>query len=387
MTQGGFQGPCYEKCELLTPASSVKNIADKTMTNWYDQMNAQITAASTKAGPFQIYVQAILNALINRVITEGVGLLKAGTDNDPGGALTEPEYGDLGEADKLPKIVDPEDVMQEQTDANLLIGQLEILDKKLKDIETHTATRIANLKSVLPFPTCTTETAEDDCAEGEVCDTAAWACVEDGKTPITTDTYAAILGDLEDLKKCKDDEIAKWAKDEWDAVDAMKAARLGELLALEGWELAKVDIPATIATTTIFIDEVDVYLEIWGKYGGVMPTINAQTDPNSEFAQAQKRLNDAKADALWAVELILVNFVDLTKYSYDFKGHTKAAEDTTMIVHKQGEAMKIFTGAELITEAQGIQREVNDYRDRCSSLRRLDDIDRRLYDIEINTRP
>ena len=135
--------PCIHKCQTLTPASSVNRMANKASTNFFDQINAQISAATVKAGPFQVYVQAIINALINRVITEGIGLLKA--DNVPS-----PAYGNIGRSADIREITTPEDVILAETDAELTISYLISLKGELQDLLSEQQTNLALLNSLIP---------------------------------------------------------------------------------------------------------------------------------------------------------------------------------------------------------------------------------------------
>ena len=108
-------GPCYKKCISHTPGKQISDSVSKTVNRFWDTINAQIGAATAKAGPLSIYVQAILTALVNRVLTEGYGLLFAKNEGIPG-------YGDLGGGGDMPEIFDPTEIGQDK----IAIGLLEI---------------------------------------------------------------------------------------------------------------------------------------------------------------------------------------------------------------------------------------------------------------------
>jgi len=143
-TVGGFDAPCYKKCRILTPASSVKRLADKAITNYYDQINAQIAGATAKAGPYQVYVQAIINALINRIITEGVGLLKATAESPPA-------YGDIGTSTDIPAILSPEQVLKDKNAVDSLSSQLNLTKQNLEnELLNEQKNNLAVLKLIPP---------------------------------------------------------------------------------------------------------------------------------------------------------------------------------------------------------------------------------------------
>ncbi len=138
-TVGGFQGPCYKKCKILTPASSVNRIANDAIGNFYSQINAQISTID--AGPYSVYVQALASALVNRITTEGYDfLMDAG---EP-----EPTYGDIGASAAIADITSPEQAMQDQTYANSLIGQLDLLEDYTDDFLDEQQTNLAVLQLI-----------------------------------------------------------------------------------------------------------------------------------------------------------------------------------------------------------------------------------------------
>jgi len=122
----GVVRPCSPKCEALTPSTVVNKMANKSVTNFYDQMNSKIGAATAKAGPFQIYVQAIANALINKTMQEGMGFLKSTF-------VDKPEYGDIGASSSIPEIADSQSIIQGRDDSISLSVQLSSTKEHLND--------------------------------------------------------------------------------------------------------------------------------------------------------------------------------------------------------------------------------------------------------------
>lgn len=120
----GVITPCTEKCTIKTPSSVVSEMTKKATTNFYDQINAQIAGATANAGPFQIYVTSIVNALINRVMREGLAIVGIGEV---------PNEGDSGAAASIPRTLIPETVMGYKNSAIELIDQLELLKDNLNN--------------------------------------------------------------------------------------------------------------------------------------------------------------------------------------------------------------------------------------------------------------
>ena len=140
----GVIRPCSPRCETKNPSSVISAMANKSVTNFYDQMNAQISAATANAGPYQVYVQAIVNSLISRVITEGVGLLKG----DP---VPIPLYGDTGASSNIPDIVNPESVLANKDSAIVLNAQLNLNKENLeKGLLTEQITNLGVLELITP---------------------------------------------------------------------------------------------------------------------------------------------------------------------------------------------------------------------------------------------
>jgi len=193
-TVGGFQGPCYKKCKILTPASSVNKMANTAITNFYQQINSGI--ASIDAGPYSVYVQAIASALINKVITEGIGLLKAEDEEGP-------DFGDIGASEDIPEIASPEQAMQDQVDAELLSDQFELLEDYANDFLDEQETNLAVLK-LIPSTYLTTISALDNVITGYCSTTPAyvvWATneknhIQDNIIP----SYNALINQVENTE-------------------------------------------------------------------------------------------------------------------------------------------------------------------------------------------
>jgi len=140
----GVVRPCSPRCETKNPSSVISAMANKSVTNMFDTFNDQISAATANAGPYQVYVQAIVNSLISRVITEGVGLLK-------GGPVPSPSYGDTGASSSIPDIVNPESVFASKDGAIALNAQLNLNKENLEqELLGEQTTNLGVLKLITP---------------------------------------------------------------------------------------------------------------------------------------------------------------------------------------------------------------------------------------------
>jgi hypothetical protein len=143
-TIGGFDAPCKKSCQTLTPPSIISEMANETVTDFQKTIRQQIGAATVKAGPYQVYVQAIVNALINRVMKEGIGLLKGGPQPIPG-------YKNKGASISIPKTISPESVSQNKDDAKTLSAQLKLNKENLKnELLKEQKTNLALMKKIPP---------------------------------------------------------------------------------------------------------------------------------------------------------------------------------------------------------------------------------------------
>lgn len=78
MAGEGFLGERDEFGNIKTPGKIVSELAGKAVTQEIDLLREQIADLTDSLGPFEIYVVAIANALINRVIKEGLGFVGIG---------------------------------------------------------------------------------------------------------------------------------------------------------------------------------------------------------------------------------------------------------------------------------------------------------------------
>jgi len=266
VTVGGFQGPCDYSCAILTPASTVEHTANKTVTNFFDQINAQIAAATAKAGPYAVYIQAIVTALINRVTQEGTGLL------EPIEPFYVPKKGDKGEGDKIPDIISPEQVLQRIDRANILIEELTNLKESLERLLIEQQTNLPLWEDLLRR-------------------------IQD-LLPLVEDVLATCAG-----TPCGD-----WARDQ------RKAIRQNNIPNFEK-QIANLEdaIPETIeaigladtaiASTQEFIDQANNWLEVWERVAG---------DPDDpELEAATIAMEEAKDQAIEDIRAV----VRLTKGS------------------------------------------------------------------------
>ncbi|MBU2598854.1 MAG: Tim10/DDP family zinc finger protein, partial [Actinobacteria bacterium] len=257
-------GPCYKKCISHTPGKQISDSVSKTVNRFWDTINAQIGAASAKAGPYSIYVEAILTALVNRAFKEGYGLLFAQNQSIPG-------EGDCGAACELPKIIDPTEIKQDVAAAKLLKPELSTikvaLDKLLKEQKDNLA---------------------------------VWNLI--------VKKYEDILLILDDMTKdhplgcgetSYDPSYITWAKNKKIEVDDIISTikntnikNLTDIIAKTVLQINNIDniiIPAINA----YIDAVDVWEKAYEDSGGTT---------NDDVEKALKALNDAKNIAILAVQ-------------------------------------------------------------------------------------
>ena len=271
---GDIARPCTVQCQALTPASSINRMTDKATTNFFDQMNAQISAATAKAGPFQVYVQAIINALINRVITEGVGLLRA--DN-----VSSPEYGDTGESESLPDIASAEDVMNEQANAELVLSYLTSLNEYSEELLTEQETNLALLNSLVP--------------------------TYQGLIPVLNNVISACSG-------TPFSSYATWAQNQIDNINNNLIPLFNSQISQLEDDIITIllligDVDTTILLVQDFILATDNWLAVWEAVEG---------DPEApELIAATDEVNAAQALAITGIQVI-VEEINGVVYSSDF---------------------------------------------------------------------
>jgi hypothetical protein len=269
--------PCEVFCTNLTPSTLMDETAKKTSTNWLDQINQQIGAATAKAGPYSVYIQAIANALINRLMTEGVGFFRAGVeeyDKDYKKFEDKPDYGDLGAASSTPEIADPSDIEEEKNDATLLIGQLEILQSNLEDMTEDIEQRIENLEKAYDYYDIKTRAA------------------------------------LRALEECKLEGYSKWASNKLKKIDdEILPGIKSEIESLEAYvsEATVQDIEDAIALTNNFIDKADEWLDVWEDVGGNTET-DSDEDGTSDLDKAEEELDEAREAAIKKIQEVVTAF-------------------------------------------------------------------------------
>jgi len=139
--------PCTKKCQTKTPATVINELAKETVTDFQKTIRLQIAAATAKAGPFQVYVQAIAHALVNRTMKEGFLLLTG----QPEEHVSIPSYGDLGASEDIPEIISPEEIMQNKDDAFSLLAQLNLIKQHIEDsLLKEQKNNLAVLKLITP---------------------------------------------------------------------------------------------------------------------------------------------------------------------------------------------------------------------------------------------
>lgn len=334
---GSATGPCTYKCETLTPSSVISAVVDKTTTNYWDQLNAQISAATSKAGPYSVYVQAIINALINRVMTEGVGLLKAGTSSDSQGELTEPDYGDLGAASSTPEIVDSQDVMDKISEAEVLLGLLEdCLTYYSDQISTTRQDRIDYLNEALDYYNNYTIPSLDSvistCSEVEFSGSVAWATSK--KSEIENTTIPAIQAEIDDL---------------------------------EAGIQSATDIDTSIDAVQAYIDAANDWLDVYEKVYG-----NSETDLDNngtpDLEEAQTIMDDAEEYAIETVQDLVTLLSGTTCTSSSFEDLADDIEDLTTDTAQAGLDLDATNNVEK-TEAEDIKDEADEYGVQCGDYK------------------
>lgn len=120
MAGSGFLGEKDEFGRVKTPGKLIADIASKAVTYEIDLLREQIADLADSLGPFEIYVVAITNALINRVIDEGFSLIGIGDDRAvPGPTREDYERYQRGEIPELPPPAEGEPYPSEE---NLPLG-------------------------------------------------------------------------------------------------------------------------------------------------------------------------------------------------------------------------------------------------------------------------
>jgi len=330
-TKGGFIAPCYKRCQILTPASSVKRIVDEALTGAQKTYYETIGGAVAKSGPFAVYLMPIVNALFNRVIKEG--LLFAGIGKTP-------EYGDVGASVSLPKTANPESVLQNKENAASLTGQLNLVKQNL---ETELLKEQKNNLAVLKlFP------------------------------PIYQNEIVPILDDI--ILNCSDTPYTSyitWAQSQKDQINNVTVPSLNQRIN----QLETIDITKTITTINDdnvalvsiqnYVNKADAWLKIYELVEGrdVLELKAAEVEMN-------QALNQAVSDSQKVVKTI-----NGTVTSSDIIGLSQEAQTANLNIVNSALALKEQRGdpawpgvgtlyAEL-ESAQGLKSEANSKLNTC----------------------
>lgn len=124
LTKGGFQGPCEATCHQRLPGSVVSEMVNEATTQGYKEVQSFIAGTAAKTGPFNPYISAVLNALFNRAVKEGLAFM---------GKLYEPDNDDVGAESEMPVILSSEKVLQNKDNVKLLSRNLATLKKNIQD--------------------------------------------------------------------------------------------------------------------------------------------------------------------------------------------------------------------------------------------------------------
>jgi uncharacterized coiled-coil protein SlyX len=288
-TIGGFASPCRKRCQILTPASSVKNIADKAMTNYWDQLNAQIAGAVAKSGPFAVYVQAIVNALINRILTEGMGLLKAT-------AVPIPDYGDIGESNRIPEVVNPKQVMKNKRTADALSTQLNLIKRNLENqLLEEQKKNLAVLKLI-------------------------------------HDEYLETIPILDDvIANCSSTPYVSyvaWAQDKKDEIENTLIPSLDQRISQLEADIAQTietinDVNTALVSIQDYINKADAWLEVYKRVEG------KRDDP--ELKKAETVMKTAENKAIANTQKVL-KAINRATYSTDFAGLEQEAQNANSAI-------------------------------------------------------
>lgn len=304
-TVGGFAAPCDHRCEILTPASTVKRTTDDAVTNFYEQLNAQIAGATAKSGPFQVYVTAIVSALISRIITEGVGLLRTDSSDS---SLQPPGQGDIGASVDIPETISPEFVRQEITRAEALLTQLQLLRGNLENrLLAEQQNNLAVLKLV-------------------------------------RDTYLEIIPLLENvIEACEDtpySSYVSWAENQINNINNNIVPSLNQRISR-----MEADISYTLETinlTNQAIVAVQNYINAANNWLAVHESVGG--DPDSpELAAAETAMTQARTEAVSATQTVIrrINGVAL---SSSFEGLTQEVQQAIANVLNQAAQLELDRG-------------------------------------------
>jgi hypothetical protein len=277
--------PCALQCETLTPAVTIQNTANKAISNYFDKINAQIAGATAKTGPFQIYVQTIINALINRVITEGVGLLKASPE-------TTPSYGQTGASASLPRLANPQSVAQERAQIKPLSEQLGLMKQNLEtQLLKEQKSNLSLLKSI-------------------------------------SSNYSETLLILEDIiincKGTEYDQYVSWGKSQKNNInDNLLPPIDREINQLETIEIPKTvaavsDVNVALTSLQDYDNKARSWIEIYEETGG------RQDDP--ALKEAKTTMDSARNKAVQDVQTI-IKAINGTTLSTDLSGLTQEAQN------------------------------------------------------------
>lgn len=277
--------PCTLQCETLTPAATIQNTANKAISNYFDKINAQIAGATAKTGPFQIYVQAIIDALINRVITEGVGLLKASPE-------TAPSYGQVGASASLPELANPQSIAQERAQIKPLSEQFGLMRQNLEtQLLKEQKSNLSVLKSI-------------------------------------SSNYSETLLILEDIMtNCKDteyDQYVSWAKGQKNNInDNLLPPIDQEINQLETIEIPKTvaavnDVNIALTSLQDYDNKAQSWIQIYEETGG------RQDDP--ALQEAETTMSSAKNKAIQDAQAV-IKAINGTTLSTDLSGLTREAQN------------------------------------------------------------
>ena len=327
----GVVRPCHPQCKTKTPATVINEMTKKATTNFYDQMNAQISAATSKAGPYQVYVQAILNALINRVIQEGL-LLVAG---EP-----EPTYGATGAATSLPETVSPESVIEGQDNATALAGNLiSLKDNENNRVLQEQQTNLAVLE-LIPS------------AYSGIIPILDQVITECASTP----PYSSYISWAQTQKDNINNEIIPSLNDR---ISNLETIEIPETIGIIN------DINTALVSIQDYINKAEAWLVIYEEVSGQEGSLDLQ--------MAEAAMNEAENKVIVDVQQVLSSISQAS--STDITGLSQEAFDAIIIVATQATELEIARGDASwpepstlygeLEEAQNLENEANSRLTQC----------------------
>ena len=261
-------GPCIVKCISHTPGKQISDSVSKAMNRFWDTINAQIGAATSKAGPLSIYVQAILTALVNRVLKEGYGLLFAQNEGVPG-------QGDIGAGGDIPEIFDPTEIAQDKIAIGLLETQLDPLKSELNKLLEEQENNKKLLDQILLEYKATDLVLDEILDPINFCDSTTKAWAQNQKDNVVAGEITKVTGEIT-------------------AIDAKIAGTKSAINSI-----SMVIVPA--------IEDYNAKYAEYEKQSGITGGQYDPDDPNDPLTKALTELDEAKDELIEQLQALLTD--------------------------------------------------------------------------------